>query len=83
MSITMATRQPKLQFSRSHGKIHPARSTLLSTRCCKDIFEAFDDLGFCAKDPLIIDRLYTLSDKYGMNETQLAWKYVEFAHSAL
>ena len=48
-----------------------------------DIFEAFDDLGFCVEDPLIIDRLYTLSVKYGVNETQLAWKYLAFAKTAV
>ena len=48
-----------------------------------DIFEAFDDFGFCAEDPLIIDRLYTLSVKYGFNEEQLAWKYVAFAKTAV
>ena len=44
-----------------------------------EIFKVFDELGFCAEDPLIIDRLYKLSMKYGVNETQLAWKYVAFA----
>ena len=48
-----------------------------------DIFEAFDDLGFCVEGPLIIDRLYKLSMKYGVNETQLAWKYVAFAKTAV
>ena len=48
-----------------------------------DIFEAFDDLGFCVEDPLIIDRLYKLCMKYGVNETQLAWKYLAFAKTAV
>ena len=49
----------------------------------EEISEAFNDFGFCAENPSIIDRLYTLSVKYGMNQEQLAGKYLEFAHTEL
>ena len=48
-----------------------------------EIFKVFDEFGFCAEDPLIIDRLYKLSMKYGVNETQLAWKYVKLIEVTL
>ena len=49
----------------------------------QEISEIFDDFGFCAEDPLIINRLYAISVKYGMDEKQLARKYVEFAQTEL
>lgn len=44
-----------------------------------DVREAFDDLGFTLEDPKVVDRLTSLCDIYGIDETKLSCEYLAFA----
>ena len=45
----------------------------------EDIVEAFDDLGYTLEDPKVIDRICSLCDMYGVDETKVSCEYLAFA----
>ena len=45
----------------------------------EEIYEAFDDLGYLLEDSDIIDKLCSLCDEYGVDETKMSVEYLSFA----
>ena len=45
----------------------------------EDIVEAFDDLGYTLEDPKVVDRLCSLCDMHGVDETKVSCEYLAFA----